>query len=123
MVACAHETTAHMDLHLAIDRQQLRDGHVVGDNAQAPVMAQLARNCAGGGAHRQHERAVVGDARSHCTGNAHLGLGVQRLALLVRHVLGSSARAHTAVKADDDARLSELLHVASHRLHRYTQTL
>jgi hypothetical protein len=76
----------------------------------------------GGGADVQDQRAVVRHLRRHGAGDPRLAVGVKRLPEPVAQVLGGRTRhPHAAVKARQQARFGESLHVTAHRLQRHAR--
>ena len=118
-VARAHHPASDDDLAFWVAAEDGGHVQVVGDDAQAPVVQQRLGNGLGGGADVQDQRAVVGHLFGHGARNAGFAIGVQGFALGVGQVLHRGAgHAHAAVKAGEQARFRQALHIAAHGLQR-----
>ena len=94
-------------------------GHVqvVGDDAQLFVLHQGMGDGFHRGANVHDERAAVGHMLCHGLSDAGLAVGGQRLALAVGNVLGGRAgHAHAAMKARQQTRFGQTLHITAHGL-------
>ena len=103
-VHTTHHAAGDDDLAVGVVAQDLRHVQVVGDDAQAPVLAQLPRHRFHGGANVHDQRAAMRNRRGNGFGNAGFAIQGQGLALAVSDVFGGGTRhTHPAMKARQQA--------------------
>ncbi|CPO93443.1 Uncharacterised protein [Bordetella pertussis] len=116
-VARTHHAAGYDDFAIRVVGQDVGHVQVVGDDAQAAMAQQGARDGLGGRADVDQQRTAVGHRAGHRLGDAALALGVQPLALAVGDVLdGRRLDPHAAMKARQHAGFGKQVDVAPHGL-------